>query len=198
MAIDVVGSSSQEMTNTTTTTTSNTDKPRLLHDSLHAIPQGIRFPLAGAIGNVLFLTGFNACVTAFESTPSVTASHIYAGFFCCFIPVSHALTCLLVFGWPTGHYVSSLAANAPIGLTAMALGTVATGYFDSIHLEHKIDQFLLENGIVSQPEPDEERSEFYSSLVVMVITGIWSFVLSVYVNSSSSTTTATKDDKKEL
>lgn len=81
-------------------------------------------------------------------------------------------------------------SNAPIGLTAMMLGTILTGYFDRIHLEHKADQFLINNfGFLgfNEPEPDEERSEFYSSLVVMVITGVWSYLLSVWVNAAPAT-----------
>ena len=78
----------------------------------------------------------------------------------------------------------------------MTLGTVLTGYFDSIQLEGTIDRFLIDVGIVAQPEPDEEKSEFYCSLIVMAVVAIWSYVLSVYVNGSSSSSSDESKEKK--
>ena len=171
-------------------------KPRLLHDSLHEIPQSFRFPIAGILSNVLFIAGFNACVEKFESD-ALPAGTIYSILYCLFIPVGHALSSLIVFGWPS-PYLPNLLSNAPIGLTAMAIGTYFTGYFEKIQLEATIDQFLLGVGIVSQPEPDEEGSEFYCSLIVMGITAVWSFLLSVYVNGSDSSSSSTSKKEKEL
>lgn len=130
---------------------------------------------------------------AFES-PDMPASRIYSLFYCAYIPVGHAINSLLVFGWPE-KYLPSLMSNAPIGLTAMMLGTVLTGYFDRIGFEHTADQFLINIGVVSEPEPDEERSEFYSSIVVMVITGVWSYLLSMWVNAAPA---KKKPEGKEL
>ena len=173
-----------------------TTKPRLLHDSLHEIPQSFRFPIAGILSNVLFIAAFNACVEKFESD-ALPAGTIYSILYCLFIPVGHALSSLIVFGWPS-PYLPNLLSNAPIGLTAMAIGTYFTGYFEKIQLEATIDQFLLGVGIVSQPEPDEEGSEFYCSLIVMGITAVWSFLLSVYVNGSDSSSSSTSKKEKEL
>lgn len=150
--------------------------------SLNQIPQGPRFGISGALCNVIFIAGFNACVEAYESD-DMPASRIYSLFYCAYIPVGHAINSLLVFGWPE-KYLPSLMSNAPIGLTAMMLGTILTGYFDRIGFEHIADQFLINVGVVSEPEPDEERSEFYSSIVVMIITGVWSYLLSVWVNAA--------------
>ena len=163
------------------------------HRSLNQIPQGPRFGISGALCNVIFIAGFNACVEAFES-PDMPASRIYSLFYCAYIPVGHAINSLLVFGWPE-KYLPSLMSNAPIGLTAMMLGTVLTGYFDRIGFEHTADQFLINIGVVSEPEPDEERSEFYSSIVVMIITGVWSYLLSVWVNAAPA---KKKPEGKEL
>ena len=190
MAIDVTTPGKTNDKNAT-----NSSQPaRLLHESLHQIPQGIRFPLCGAISNALFLTIFNTSVGALESD-SLTASNIYSIVYCLFIPMAHALNCGIVFGWPS-PYLPNLAANAPIGLSAMVLGTVLTGYLDNIGMEATIDQFLLNVGIVQQPEEDEEKSEFYCSLIVMAVTGVWSYILSVYVNSSSSSKLPSSDLKK--
>jgi hypothetical protein len=84
-------------------------KPRLLHESLHVIPQTLRFGATGALGNVLFLLGYNFCLSAWES-PRLPASRIYAIFYCMFIPIAHALNSVLVFGWPQ-HYVASLVRS---------------------------------------------------------------------------------------
>uniref|UniRef100_A0A6U4E444 Uncharacterized protein n=1 Tax=Minutocellus polymorphus TaxID=265543 RepID=A0A6U4E444_9STRA len=160
-------------------------KTRLLHESLNKIPQGPRFGISGALCNVIFIAGFNACVEAFES-PDMPASRIYSLFYCAYIPVGHAINSLLVFGWPE-KYLPSLMSNAPIGLTAMMLGTILTGYFDRINFEHIADQFLINNFYwagFTEPEPDEERSEFYSSIMVMIITGVWSYLLSMWVNAA--------------
>lgn len=182
MGIDVMPPKSEEA-----------PKLRLLHESLNKVPQGPRFGISGALCNIIFIAGFNACVEAFES-PSMPASRIYSIFYCCYIPIGHAINSLLVFGWPE-KYLTSLMSNAPIGLSAMMLGTLLTAYFDRVHFEHTADQFLINIFGFVEPEPDEERSEFYSSLVVMVITGIWSYLLSIWVNSAPMTK---KPEKKEL
>ena len=47
----------------------------------------------------------------------------------------------------------------------------------------------------------EEEGEFYSSLVVMVATGVWCYVLSLYVNAAKpeeGTKHSEKDPGKEL
>jgi hypothetical protein len=66
--------------------------------------------------------GVNLSASTFEPM-GYSASTIYAVFHLSYIPVGHALQCLLVFGWPN-DYVLSLMSNAPIGLAAMAIGTI--------------------------------------------------------------------------
>ena len=194
MAIDVATPGGNGNTTTCAAETAK-PRPRLLHDSLEQIPQSIRFPLCGVLSNAIFLAGFNAAVDAFESE-SLPAARIYSLFYCLYIPFGHALVSLLVFGWPT-PYLPSLASNAPIGLTAMAVGTLLTGYLDRIQLEGAIDRFLVDVGVVAQPEPDAERSEFYCSLIVMAVTGVWTYVLSIYVNGSSAATEDKKGEKRD-
>ena len=205
MAIDVVSPKRHNSTNNGTTTTTNggsVEKPKLLHDSLHNIPQSIRFPLSGTLSNILFLYGFNTLVEIFDNpdTYNIPAARIYSIFYVCFIPIAHGLNSLLVFGWPTNNYIPSLLSNAPIGLTAMVIGTFCTGYFERIHLERSIDQFFINIGLVSStnhPLDDDYESDFYCSLIVMAITGIWSYLLSVYVNSSTPSTSDSDKNKKK-
>lgn len=139
---------------------------------------------------------YNFLVETFAIFP---ASRIYAVWYCCYIPIGHALNALLVFGWPD-PYLPSLLSNAPIGLTAMTVGTLMTEYLDRIHFDAYVAP-LASNLPFMPPPPtnEEEPGEFYSSLVVMAVTGIFSYTASVYVNSGpSSKKGGAKGDKKEL
>ena len=153
----------------------------------------VRFGVAGLLSNVIFMIVYNGCIAWFEDL--YAASFIYSVVYFCFIPVSHALTSLLVFGWPSGRYIQSLLSNYPIGLTAIALGAWCTAYLDRIAFNERVEDFIRENmSFAEEAATDEdEKGEFYSSLVVMVITSVWSYVLSVMVNTPS-----TDKDKKEL
>jgi hypothetical protein len=119
------------------------------------------------------------------------ASKIYAIFYTVYIPIGHALTSLCVFGWPE-KYLPSLMANAPIGLSAMAIGTALTGFLSQVGFNAKADEMI--SSIIGTSKPvEEEEGEFYSSLVVMVATGVWCFVLSLYVNSEKKTDVKEKE-----
>jgi hypothetical protein len=87
-------------------------------------------------------------------------------------------------------------SNAPIGLTAIALGAMLTAYLDRIGFNKIAVDLIAESwtsfGYDSEPTPEEEKGEFYSSLVVLVVTGIWTFVLSVVINAPAETS-----EKKE-
>mmetsp|Transcript_46432 Transcript_46432/g.140607 ORF Transcript_46432/g.140607 Transcript_46432/m.140607 type:complete len:184 (+) Transcript_46432:137-688(+) len=170
------------------------DKPRLLHDSLNNIPQSIRYSAAGFFNNVIFLTVFNLAVASFDHL--YPASRIYSVVYLIFIPFGHAVTSIIVFGWPK-PYLSSLLSNAPIGLTAMALGTVCTGYLDSISFNETAEDFLASRFSVlgfEERNEGEEPGEFYSSLAVTATTGVWSYVLSMMINAPKKT----KEPGKEL
>ena len=150
------------------------------------IPIQVRFFLAGAISNVIFMITYNKAIPHLETY--IAASTIYAIVYFFFIPVSHAFSSLVVFGWPK-EYLKSLLSNFPIGLSAIAIGSALTAYLDRIFFEISADEFVREH-ITKKPrlETDdvEEIGEFYSSLVVMIITGVWTYVISVMVNTGSS------------
>lgn len=141
---------------------------------------------------------YNYAVAKFERRAA--ASTIYSIVYFVFIPLGHAFVSLLVFGWPE-RYLASLMSNFPIGLTAMGIGGLLTAYLDSIHFSDRLDDFIRDNFTFSKMPPrvsgnqDEEESisEFWSSLLVLVVTSIWTYVLSIYVNSIP-----TKSEKKEL
>ena len=153
----------------------------------------VRFGVAGALSNVVFMIAYNSAIPRLEKY--IAASTIYALVYFLFIPVSHVLCSLVVFGWPK-EYVKSLLSNFPIGLSALLIGSAFTAYLDRIRFEIIADDFVREY-ITNKPhiETDdiEEVGEFYSSLVVMVITGVWTYVISVMVNSRTC-----EQHKKEL
>lgn len=139
---------------------------------------------------------YNSAIDRFEE--SYAASTIYAVTYLLFIPVSHALMSCIVFGWPA-QYVKSLMSNAPVGLSAIVIGAACTAYLDRVGFQILAEDWIQTyiTGAPSPPEetddPPESSGEFYSSLVVMVITGVWSYFLSVLVNAPTPA-----PEKKEL
>lgn len=139
---------------------------------------------------------YNYAVAMFEHRAAV--STIYAIVYFVFIPLGHFFVSLLVFGWPE-RYVASLMSNFPIGLTAIAIGGLLTGYLDSMRFSDLVEEFIRDNFTFSKMPPrvaaDEvdEESQFWSSLLVLIVTSIWTYVLSIYINSIP-----TKSEKKEL
>lgn len=170
----------------------------IIHRSLHNISQSIRFLVNGLIGQVIFMTGYNFSASTFEPM-GYPASTIYAVFYLCYIPVGHALQSLFVFGWPK-EYVPSLMSNAPIGLTAMVIGTMLTGFLSRVEFNSRAEDWISST-FGTDPKDDDEGGEFYSSLVVMVATGVWCYVLSLYVNAAKPEVKShniEKDPAKEL
>jgi len=159
--------------------------PKLTHcnfrpRSLLRIPMQIRFGISGSLSNLIFMIAYNVTVPLLERY--MAPSTIYSIVYLFLIPISHALNNLIVFGWPN-QYIKSLLANVPIGISAILIGAFCTAYLDRIHFEAMADNFVRQN-ILHQPHPDEQDlGEFYSSLVIMAVTGVWSYAVSVMVNS---------------
>uniref|UniRef100_A0A7S2DY46 Uncharacterized protein n=1 Tax=Helicotheca tamesis TaxID=374047 RepID=A0A7S2DY46_9STRA len=176
--------------------------PPLVHDSLKKIPLNIRFALTGTLSNAIFLTGYNTTLHQLSgSHTNLPDAYIYSIFYLFFIPISHLLQCLFVWGWPN-PYLPSLLSNAPIGLTAMALGTVLTGYLDQIEFNEVMEDFLRDHFAMLAAEDqggkeEEDETTNYVSYVVMIATGLWGYVLSVLVNTPK-TTTKKEEKEKEL
>mmetsp|Transcript_46370 Transcript_46370/g.68452 ORF Transcript_46370/g.68452 Transcript_46370/m.68452 type:complete len:185 (+) Transcript_46370:88-642(+) len=173
------------------------EEPRLLHPYLNRIPTTIRFGALGFISNGLFLLGLE--FASHHLGESFHASTIYSAFYLCYMPVGHLLTCLLVFGWPK-KYLKSFFSTVPIGLTAMTLGSVLTGYLDRIGFDQIADVFVQHKlallGIDSFNKDEEEIFE-YSPVVVMVLTGLWTFVLTNLVMSSGGKGKKAEEEEEE-
>jgi hypothetical protein len=158
---------------------------------LHNIPMQFRFGCNGVLSNVLFMVAYNFAVEYFDKIP---ASTVYLVMYFIFIPIGHAMASIFVFGWPE-KYASSLLSNFPIGLTAMGIGGALTAYLDHIDFSEVIEEWIRDNFTFSHmpPRNADEKSEFYSSIIVLVVTSIWTYVLSVYINTPKE-----KSEKKEL
>ncbi|KAL3798583.1 hypothetical protein HJC23_011887 [Cyclotella cryptica] len=170
--------------------------------SLNQISQTVRFFANGFLSQFLFMAGYNLSVLHFEHL-GYAASTIYAVFYMLYIPVGHFLGCIFVFGWPE-NYISSLLSNAPVGLTAMAIGSMLTGFLSRIEFDIMVESWMAYQFGTDPPNKSEDDGEFYASLVVMVVTGVWTYLLSTYVNSAgadkkvASASSYEKDPGKEL
>lgn len=127
--------------------------------------------------------------TAVAKVPhdKMAPSTIYSIVYFIFIPLGHLLASLFVFGWPE-RYIPSLMSNLPIGLTAIALGGGLTAYLDHIQFNDYISNYIRDNFTFSQMpartrEMAHEQGEFYSGILVLSVTSIWTYTLSVYINS---------------
>lgn len=143
-----------------------------------------------------FMVVYNYAVSNFEHR--IAVSTIYSIVYFVFIPLGHASGSILVFGWPE-QYISSLMSNFPIGLTAIAIGGMLTAYLDAVHFSNRVDDFVRDNFTFSKMPPRltadgiGEESQFWSSIIVLIVTSIWTYVLTLYINSIP-----TKSEKKEL
>ncbi len=156
--------------------------------SLHGIPQAIRFPMAGAFNTLVMMTSLYFATAAFEGTYS--ASTVYSVVSIACLPIGHAVSSLIVFGWPK-PYIPNLLMNLPIGMSSTVVGTICTGILESIEFDEKCTSLMQELNLIVIKE--EDSGNLFSSVLVIVITGLWSYVLSVYVNS-----TPKKKHDKEL
>lgn len=137
---------------------------------------------------MLFMLVYNWSI---ENIPEIAPPTMYSIVYLIFIPIGHAMVSLLVFGWPE-KYCPSLMSNFPIGLTAIGIGGGLTAWLDSIEFNEKVADYMR-NNFEHSSMPSGDEGQFYSSLAVLVVTSLWTYVLSIYVNSPPD-----MSEKKEL
>jgi hypothetical protein len=135
---------------------------------------------------------YNWAIAVWEET--YPASTIYSVVYFFYIPLGHALSCLLVFGWPK-TYLPNLLSNYPIGITAIFIGAALTAYLDHIHFEDTASDWIHDT-FTGRHDEKEEKGEFYSSFLVLIVTSVWTYVLSCWVNAPPPE--GKEDEKKEL
>jgi hypothetical protein len=82
----------------------------------------------------------------------------------------------------------------------MAIGTMLTGFLSRVEFHSRADDWITST-LGTEPKAEDDGGEFYSSLVVMIATGVWCYVLSLYVNAAKPETKKhkfEKDPAKEL
>ena len=165
--------------------TTNDDELWLLHPQLHQLPTPLRFLISGVLGNFCFVLSYNWAFRVFRSMTS--AARIFAGVqFGCII-LNHLLNISIVFGWPDDYW-SSLASNMPVGLISLALGSFCTGFLDQREFDRRVQEWLVGNS------NNDSGGSFYTSIVVMTITGVFNYVALNIVNAKKG---KKKDDQKE-
>jgi len=160
---------------------SNSDKI-YAYRSLHDIPQAMRFPMAGLINTIGFMTALTVGDSLLQD--KMAASTIYSLSSILYLPIGHAVTSLIVFGWPK-PYLTNLLMNVPIGMSGTAIGSLCTGMLVSYNFDAKIIGLLQTLNLVAlQREEEHEDGQAYTNIMVIIITGIWGYILSVMVNDS--------------
>ena len=104
-----------------TTKSTTMKESRLIHSSLENVPQNVRFMAVGMLLNIIFIVGLEIFNHEKVLGASFEGSTIYAIFYAFYLPLSHALQALFVFGWPV-VYLTSLMSVLPIGISAMFIG----------------------------------------------------------------------------
>ena len=149
----------------------------------------MRFPLSGVLGNAIFLAAYNQTLQLVDWPASTVFAVVQFG--CIF--VNHWLNISLVFGWPD-NYVASLAANAPVGLSALGLGAWITSTLEAA----AFDLWLAEQVPWLLDPAQQTVGGFWTSIVVMIATGLFSYVALTLVNAKTPADDEAKKKKKEL
>jgi len=101
-----------------------------------------------------------------------------------YLPIGHAVTSLVVFGWPK-HYLKNLLMNLPIGIIGTAIGSFSTGALVNMEFDAKVTNLLQAINLVAVEQGEKEGggTSAYTNIAVLIITGIWGYVVSTLVNS---------------
>ena len=125
---------------------------------------------------------------SFKEIYSASTIYTFVNLFC--IPIGHAVSSLLVFGWPQ-KYFQNLCLNAPISIVGTVVGSLCTEFFDRMEFDAACYKVMMGLNVMKEAK---EGSNMFSSVLVMIITGLWSYVLSNIVNSTPKE--KTKHDKE--
>lgn len=86
--------------------------------------------------------------------------------------------------------------NLPIGFGGIALGTISTGFLDRIAFDSLMRDLLSTLGLMVFKEGDD--GNMFSSILVMIITGVWGYVLSTMVNGKKPLKKKADKGEKDL
>mmetsp|Transcript_38475 Transcript_38475/g.42547 ORF Transcript_38475/g.42547 Transcript_38475/m.42547 type:complete len:164 (+) Transcript_38475:163-654(+) len=161
---------------------------KLIHPIFEKVPLVIRFVLSGVVGNGCFMIAYNATYRVLQMDASIVFAIVQ--FFC--IILNHFLNVSLVFGYPE-NYTKSLLANMPVGLSSLAMGAFLASYLEKSGFDTDVHNFM--HTLLKKEEEDivdEEGGSFYTSIAVMLATGIYNFIVLNIINKPAD------KEKKEL
>jgi len=138
--------------------------------------------MAGLINTIGFMIALTVGDTLLKE--KMAASTIYSLSSILYLPIGHSITSLIVFGWPK-PYLTNLLMNLPIGMAGTAIGSFCTGMLVSYNFDAKVTGLLQSLNLVAlRSEVEDDDGQAYTNIMVIIITGIWGYVLSVMVNGS--------------
>lgn len=97
------------------------------------------------------------------------------------MPIGHAVTSLVVFGWPE-KYFQNLMMNFPIGIVGTMIGSFSTGMLVRNGFDSMVHGVLSSMYLVGD-KPEDDDGTAYTNIAVLIITGVWGYVVSTLVNS---------------
>uniref|UniRef100_A0A7S2DWY2 Uncharacterized protein n=1 Tax=Helicotheca tamesis TaxID=374047 RepID=A0A7S2DWY2_9STRA len=168
-------------------------EPKLFHPALAQLPVPIRFMVSGLVGTIFFMGFYNRAYAAFQSVASASQVFAVVQFLC--IIVNHFLNVGIIFGWPES-YMKSLMSNMPVGIVSLGLGAFSMGQMEKMDFDAKMEELVGFAGSSPGDDGEEEKGGLFSSIAVVIITGVFNYVVLNIINAPSPT--PSKEPKKEL
>ena len=84
----------------------------------------------------------------------------------------------------------------PIAFGGIAIGTICTVILDQLAFDDFMRSLL--SGLRLMTFEEDDDGNMFSSLLVMIVTGVWGYVLSTMVNGKKPTKKKTDKDRKAL
>ena len=159
------------------------NKERLLHPSLHRIPKKIRYLAHGILNKILFFGIYHTAVLSFH--PRYDLASIFAVVSFGYTPIGHIVTLLITFGWPPNYWKSFLA-NYSVNLVNVGMGSACAGVLEWMDFNYRVEAVVQTiTGGWHLRYLDTKQGGIYSSIAITILTGIFMYVASNYVNSQS-------------
>jgi hypothetical protein len=143
---------------------------------LNHIPLHLRFGMSGIFCNITKVVLYNVTVELLRGI--ATPARIYSILDVLMMFVGHGMGCLIVFGWPD-QYCTNFMNNTPVGIIGMIIGTSLTAYLTTVHFNDRMIDWIKTDFTIL---PVREDGDVYTSLVVLTVCNVWTFVAANVVN----------------
>jgi hypothetical protein len=136
----------------------------------------MRFCMSGMFCNISKVVLYNGTVELLRGI--ATPARIYSVLEVGMMFLGHCLGCLIVFGWPD-RYWTNFMTNTPVGILGMIIGTSLTAYLTNVHFNDRMIHWIKTDFTLLQVR---EEGDVYTSLLVLTVTNIWTYVAANLVN----------------